>query len=70
MVYIIAERKYFLMNRDGKLNEEEFDTYDEAEAVLAELVGDVHKPNTKGIEITSYDRPLYHEDFIIQRKSK
>ena len=32
---------------------------------MTELVGDISKPNGKGIEITSYDKPLYHNDFII-----
>ena len=64
MVYILAERKYFLSNNNGKINNKEYDTYEEAELALANL-GVLEKRKT---EVSTYDKPLYHGDFVITRK--
>lgn len=64
MVYLLAERKYFLSNNNGKINNKEYDTYEEAELALANL-SVLEKRKT---EVSTYDRPLYHGDFVIERK--
>jgi len=66
MIYILAERKFFLLvdkehrNYDNSV----FDIYEEAELHLHA------EKYPHGVTISNYDVPLYHGDFIIMRKEK
>lgn len=66
MIYILAERKYFIniIKEDRKFDDVEYDTYVEVEEALA-LIRD-----NAALEIQHYDKPLYHGDYNITKKRK
>jgi hypothetical protein len=76
MVYLLSERKYYiaqldkLKNEEGKYNNEEYDTYDEAERVLIAVTSSLDHIEATNLCILNYDKPLYHDDYIISKKGK
>ena len=66
MIYILAERKYFLMvNQEARpYDSREFETYNEAEKAWDSLDPSIKQK----ISVCNFDTPLYHGDFHIARK--
>jgi len=64
MIYILAERKFFISVDDRKFEDREYDSYGDAEVALAAI------PDNAALTILSFDKPLYHGDYNITKKRK